>query len=66
MEVESTGDLVSKINDINEMGLCLDDVDLAEVDKELELQEREAKKRYVNFDSELTFNKEQDGTIPEG
>ena len=66
MEVQSTGDLVSKVNTVNDMELGLDEVDLAEVDRELERQEKEANEKYENFDSEVTLSKEQDPTVPEG
>ena len=33
--------------------------------RELELQEKEANEKYENFDSEVTFIKEQDYTVPE-
>ena len=68
MEVQSTGDLVSKVNQINDMELGLnDEVDLEHVDRELENQEKEAEERYNNFDDEQTFRKgEPDATIPNG
>ena len=54
MEVQSTGDLVAKVNVINEMELGLEDVDLEQVDKAIEDQERAADERYNNFDSYRT------------
>ena len=68
MEVQSTGDLVAKVNLINEMEMQLEDVDLEQVDKEIEEQERAADETYNNFDSDMTFRKEglDDDTIQPG
>jgi hypothetical protein len=68
MEVQSTGDLVAKVNLINEMEMKLEDVDLEQVDKEIEDQEKAADERYNNFDSDMAFRKEglDDDIIPAG
>ena len=58
MEVESTGDMVSIVNDINEQNIELEDVDLEMVDRELENQEKAADDRYNNFDTEQLVQKE--------
>ena len=65
MEVTSTGDFVSRINEVNSMNIPLEEVDMKEVDEELdrledealqeidkhlETQEKEAQERYDKFD----------------
>jgi hypothetical protein len=52
MEMESTGDMVSLIEDINNQDIELEDIDLDKVDKEIEDQERAADEKYNNFDAE--------------
>ena len=53
MELESTGDMLAKINEINEKGVLIEDIDLESVDEELDEAERARKERYNNFDNNL-------------
>ena len=63
MEVQRTGDLVAKVNAINEMEIRLEDIDLEKVDKEIEDEERPADERYNNFDSGMAFRKEDETDV---
>ena len=54
MEVPSTGDLLSKVGEINEREIAIEeDIDLEQVDNEIEEQKVRAQERYDNFDTEL-------------
>jgi hypothetical protein len=53
LELESTGDMLAKINEINEKGVLIEDIDLESVDEELDEAERARKERYNNFDNNL-------------
>ena len=50
MEVTSTGDFISRVEEVNTQGMELEDIDLDLVDEHLNKQEREAQERYDNFD----------------
>ena len=52
MEIETTADMVSLIEDINEQNIELEDIDLDRVDTKIEDQERAADEKYNNFDAE--------------
>ena len=52
MEMESTGDMVSIVNEINDQEHELEDIDLEMVDKEIADQEEAADDKYNNFDTE--------------
>ena len=77
MEVESTGDMMALMNEINDENHEIEDIDLESIDKELEDQERLAEERYNNFDlpdgwkpetetSNLGDYKQSESTLPEG
>ena len=54
MEVPSTGDLLSKVVEINEREIAIEEeIDLEQVDNEIEEQKVKAQERYDNFDTEL-------------
>ena len=68
MEVTSTGDFVSRINDINEMVIPLETIDLQEIDNQLdeeekgtlkevddhlEKQSKDAQAKYDKFDDDM-------------
>ena len=59
MEMESTGDMLSIVNEINEQGLELEDVDLEKVDKEIADQEKAVDERYNTFDTDPLLQKEE-------
>ena len=52
--MESTGDLVSMVNDINEKEIPIqEEVDLELVDEHLKEKDREIDERYDNFDQHM-------------
>ena len=54
LEMESTGDLVSIVNDINEKEIPIqEEVDLELVDEHLKEKDREIDERYDNFDQHM-------------
>ena len=50
MEVTSTGDFISKINDINSQEIKIEDIGLKQIDDHLDREKKEAQERYENFD----------------
>ena len=64
MEVPSTGDLLSKVTNINEREIVIEeDVDLDQMDKDIEEQKVKPQERYDNVDTELLKN---GGEVPNG
>ena len=62
--MKSIGDMASLINDINDQGVEMEDIDLERVDSEIEEQERATDEIYNHFDAEQLNLGEID--LPEG
>ena len=71
MEVASTGAFLDKVNTINDQEIGFENVNLEEIDNAIDEQERQAHKRYDNFDSEQLkelheeYHKLVDGVVKE-
>ena len=65
LEVNSTVDFISIIDDINNKDFPIEDINLEEIDRHLEEQEKEAQKKYDEFDNKMD-ELGSDKTIPEG
>ena len=65
LEVNSTGDFISIIDDINTRDIPIEEINLEEIVKHLEDQEKEAQKRYDEFDSNMG-ELGADKSLPEG
>ena len=53
MEVTSTGGFISKVEDVNTKNIMMEDIDLEQIDEHLNEREREAQRRYDEFDDKM-------------
>ena len=63
MEVTSTGDFISRVEETNRKNIAIEDIDLNQVDHHLDEMEKEAQRRYDDFNQNQLKN---DDTLAEG